>query len=295
MTPVGRSLRHRRRGGLRLRDLRGPHRGDLRRPLPVPGPDRGGRRPAGRARRPRSGPGAGHRNRATGHPAVRPRSPCMASTLPTPWWRSCGTSQAVRTSTSSSATSPPSPGIRRASSCTWPSTPSSPSSAKRTSSGASGEWPRLVPGGRFLLEAFVPDLARFDRGQRTSNSHVLTDGVVLEVSAHHPAGQRVDSAHVVISDRARGSTPCRSATAGRASWTSWPAGRPHARGPLGGLAAVPLHRRQRRPRVGVATPMTTSGRPRQGPDRRRRAERNDVRWLAADAAVERIDLDDSSG
>jgi SAM-dependent methyltransferase len=59
---------------------------------------------------------------------------------------------------------------------------------------------RLVPGGRFLLEAFVPDLARFDRGQRTSNSHVLTDGVVLEVSAHHPAGQRVDSAHVVISE-----------------------------------------------------------------------------------------------
>jgi hypothetical protein len=59
---------------------------------------------------------------------------------------------------------------------------------------------RLVAGGRFVLEAFVPDLARFDRGQRTSNSHVLTDGVVLEVSEHHPAGQRVDSAHVVLSE-----------------------------------------------------------------------------------------------
>jgi ubiquinone/menaquinone biosynthesis C-methylase UbiE len=59
---------------------------------------------------------------------------------------------------------------------------------------------RLVPGGRFLVEAFVPDLARFDRGQRTSNSHVLTDRVVLEVSAHHQASQRVDSAHVVIGE-----------------------------------------------------------------------------------------------
>jgi SAM-dependent methyltransferase len=59
---------------------------------------------------------------------------------------------------------------------------------------------RLVAGGRFLVEAFVPDLNRFDRGQRTSNSHVLTDAVALEVSAHHPADQRVDSAHVVISE-----------------------------------------------------------------------------------------------
>ena len=59
---------------------------------------------------------------------------------------------------------------------------------------------RLEAGGRFLMEAFVPDLARFDRGQRTSSSHVLTDAVALEASAHHPASQRVDSAHVVIAE-----------------------------------------------------------------------------------------------
>ena len=59
---------------------------------------------------------------------------------------------------------------------------------------------RLVAGGRFVVEAFVPDLARFDRGQRTSSTHVLTDSVVLDVSEHHPASQRVDSAHLVISE-----------------------------------------------------------------------------------------------
>jgi SAM-dependent methyltransferase len=57
---------------------------------------------------------------------------------------------------------------------------------------------RLEPGGCFSLEGFVPDVARFDRGQRV---HVLSldiDLVRLDVSLHRPVEQRVDAQHVVL-------------------------------------------------------------------------------------------------
>jgi SAM-dependent methyltransferase len=57
----------------------------------------------------------------------------------------------------------------------------------------------LRPGGCFVIEAFVPDLARFDRGQRTSITDIGVDSVKLDVSIHDSATQRVDSQHVVIS------------------------------------------------------------------------------------------------
>ena len=57
---------------------------------------------------------------------------------------------------------------------------------------------RLEPGGRFLIEAFVPDLARFDRGQRTASERVGTDLVALEVSTHDISRQHVTSAHVLL-------------------------------------------------------------------------------------------------
>ncbi|MDP9295075.1 MAG: methyltransferase domain-containing protein [Actinomycetota bacterium] len=56
----------------------------------------------------------------------------------------------------------------------------------------------LDPGGVFVIECFVPDIARFDRGQRVQTTHVSLDGVDLDVSVHHPAAQRVDSQHVSI-------------------------------------------------------------------------------------------------
>ena len=56
---------------------------------------------------------------------------------------------------------------------------------------------RLEPGGRFLFEAFVPDLARFDRDQRTATEGVGVDWVHVEHSVHRPAEQRVDAVHVV--------------------------------------------------------------------------------------------------
>lgn len=57
---------------------------------------------------------------------------------------------------------------------------------------------RLADGGRFVVEAFVPDLARFDRGQRVGVSAVRLDRVDLEVSRHDPVNQRVDSQHVFV-------------------------------------------------------------------------------------------------
>jgi SAM-dependent methyltransferase len=56
----------------------------------------------------------------------------------------------------------------------------------------------LTPDGVFVMEAFVPDLARFDRGQRVSAIRVESDGVSLDVSIYDPAAQVNDTQHVVI-------------------------------------------------------------------------------------------------
>jgi SAM-dependent methyltransferase len=58
----------------------------------------------------------------------------------------------------------------------------------------------LAPGGLFVLEAFVPDISRFDRGQRTETLRVDADHVRMEATRHDPATQRVYSQHVLISD-----------------------------------------------------------------------------------------------
>jgi SAM-dependent methyltransferase len=58
----------------------------------------------------------------------------------------------------------------------------------------------LRPGGCFLLEAFVPDLGRFDRGQRFSVFRIDPDAVWLEASRHDPASQTVDSHLVRLSN-----------------------------------------------------------------------------------------------
>ena len=57
---------------------------------------------------------------------------------------------------------------------------------------------RLAPGGRFLIEAFVPDLDRFDGGQRTSAVSLTVDSVDIDVSMHDPVEQRVEVQHVLI-------------------------------------------------------------------------------------------------
>jgi SAM-dependent methyltransferase len=59
---------------------------------------------------------------------------------------------------------------------------------------------RLSEDGVFVVEAFFPDLARFDRGQRVQVNFVEVDRVMLDASRHDPVEQRVDSQHVVITD-----------------------------------------------------------------------------------------------
>jgi SAM-dependent methyltransferase len=56
----------------------------------------------------------------------------------------------------------------------------------------------LTADGVFVIEAFVPDLGRFDRGQRVSAIDVGLDGVRLEVSSHDPLEQRTTSQHVFL-------------------------------------------------------------------------------------------------
>jgi SAM-dependent methyltransferase len=57
---------------------------------------------------------------------------------------------------------------------------------------------RLGDGGRFVVEAFVPDVTRWNRGQRVGTTAVHLDRVDLEVSRHDAVEQRVDSQHVLV-------------------------------------------------------------------------------------------------
>jgi SAM-dependent methyltransferase len=57
---------------------------------------------------------------------------------------------------------------------------------------------RLAPGGRFLIEAFVPDLEHFDGDQRTKVVRIAPDLVDIDVVKHDPVAQRVDAQHVLI-------------------------------------------------------------------------------------------------
>ena len=57
----------------------------------------------------------------------------------------------------------------------------------------------LRPGGLFLIEAFVPDLGRFDRGQRFAVTRIEPRAVWLEASLHDVARQAVNSQLVRLS------------------------------------------------------------------------------------------------
>jgi SAM-dependent methyltransferase len=57
----------------------------------------------------------------------------------------------------------------------------------------------LTPTGAFVIEAFVPDLGRFDRGQRLSVFRIEPRAVWIEASKHDAATQVVDSQLVRLS------------------------------------------------------------------------------------------------
>lgn len=58
----------------------------------------------------------------------------------------------------------------------------------------------LQDDGLFLVEAFVPDLARFDRQQTVRAVDLTTDRVNMEVSRHDPLSQQVINQHLIISE-----------------------------------------------------------------------------------------------
>src|SRR5262249_52827303 len=58
----------------------------------------------------------------------------------------------------------------------------------------------LTDRGVFVIEAFVPDTSRFDRGQRVGVTALDVDTVQLETSVHDPAAQVIRSQHVVFSN-----------------------------------------------------------------------------------------------
>lgn len=58
----------------------------------------------------------------------------------------------------------------------------------------------LAPGGRFVVEGFVPDPTRFTDDQRVAAEAVSDRHVVLEAASHDAAAQEVRSARVVVGD-----------------------------------------------------------------------------------------------
>jgi SAM-dependent methyltransferase len=58
----------------------------------------------------------------------------------------------------------------------------------------------LTEDGVFVVQAFVPDLTRFDRGQRIQTEVVGTDSLVIGADEHDAVHQRVRSVHVVLTE-----------------------------------------------------------------------------------------------
>jgi SAM-dependent methyltransferase len=59
---------------------------------------------------------------------------------------------------------------------------------------------RLRRGGTFVIEAFVPDLGRFEQDQAFRTNQVGTDHVILEAARHDPVGQRVYAQSISLSE-----------------------------------------------------------------------------------------------
>ena len=56
----------------------------------------------------------------------------------------------------------------------------------------------LTDDGVFAMEAFVPDLTRYERGQRVSATRVELDEVEIEVSQHDALAQSTHSHHLIV-------------------------------------------------------------------------------------------------
>ena len=59
----------------------------------------------------------------------------------------------------------------------------------------------LSDGGVFLIEAFVPDYSRFERGQSIQAGVVETDRISIDLTRHEPVAQTTMSSHIFISEK----------------------------------------------------------------------------------------------
>lgn len=59
---------------------------------------------------------------------------------------------------------------------------------------------RLKPDGAFVIEAFVPNLARFQRNRSLSVGEIGLDHVRLDAASHDPVAQRITSQVIFLSD-----------------------------------------------------------------------------------------------
>lgn len=59
---------------------------------------------------------------------------------------------------------------------------------------------RLAPGGTFVVEVFVPDLAQLSAGRGVRFLHMTDERVGIRVYEHDPVGQKLRSRHVVFND-----------------------------------------------------------------------------------------------
>jgi hypothetical protein len=59
---------------------------------------------------------------------------------------------------------------------------------------------RLAPGGAFVLEAFVPDLAQLSAGQGVRLLHMTDDRVGIRIYQHDPVRQKMKSRQVVFDE-----------------------------------------------------------------------------------------------
>ncbi len=55
--------------------------------------------------------------------------------------------------------------------------------------------------GKFLIEAFVPDLGRFDRDQTVRTTSIKINEVIIDVSQHDIMNQQVISQHIVLTEK----------------------------------------------------------------------------------------------
>lgn len=59
---------------------------------------------------------------------------------------------------------------------------------------------RLRPGGAFVVEVFVPDLAQLSAGRGVRLLHMTEERVGIKIYDHDPVGQKLRSRHVVFTD-----------------------------------------------------------------------------------------------